>query len=96
MRLRGCPVPPATQKGKPRSAIFSRSASSLSPYTGSPRSVWRLSPRGGALWPPAVGPSTTKPSTRPFPFLAIIEARVWEETMGRNLGRFRGVAFSSQ
>jgi len=44
-------------------------------------------PRGGALWPPAVGPSTTKPSTFPFAFLSIVKASVFDAMMARNFGR---------
>ena len=56
------------------------STRSRSPYTGSPAGSSCGLPRGGALWPPAVGPSTTKPSTLPFAFFTIVAARVFEET----------------
>ena len=47
----------------------------------------RSSPRGGALWPPAVGPSMTKPSTRPLALRASMVARLLEAMMGRKKGR---------
>ncbi len=44
-------------------------------------------PRGGALCPAAVGPSTMNPSTRPLAFFAKTLASVTEATIARNFGR---------
>ena len=46
--------------------MVGRFTTSRLPCTGSPSSLSVSSPRGGAFWPPAIGPSTMKPSTRPF------------------------------
>lgn len=89
-RRRGSAYPPASQKGRPRALILSRSTSSRGPYSRWPRPSsckWR---RGGALWPPAVGPSMTKPSTWPVAILA--RARVTEAMMARKYGRRKGGA----
>jgi len=54
---------------------------------GFPAALSCSGPRGGALWPPARSPSTTKPSTLPLDLRARVCARVAEETMARNRGR---------
>ena len=57
---------------------------------GSPCSFSVSLPRGGALWPPAVGPSTMNPSTFPFDFFSNVAASVFDATIGRNRGRRSG------
>ena len=51
-------------------------------------------PRDGALWPPAVGPSTRKQSTRPFDFRASVCASDAAETIGKKRGRCSGALAS--
>ena len=89
------PRPPASQKGSPSSRIFARSTTSRSPYTGSPVAESAGLPRGGALWPPAVGPSMMKPSTRPFALRWSVSASVFDAMIGRNRGRFSAGAAPS-
>ena len=50
----------------------------------------------GALWPPAVSPSTTKPSTLPLDLRASVMASVADATMPRNSGRFKVGALPPQ
>ncbi len=47
-------------------------------------------PRGGALCPPAVGPSMMNPSTLPLAFFSSVAARTFDAMIGRNRGRSRG------
>ncbi len=84
----GVPAAPATQKGSPRAAIFSRSGSSRGPKTSSPSSITGL--RAGALCPPAGGASTTKPSGRICSSRARKAPRTCAEMMARNTGRVNG------
>ena len=57
---------------------------------GSPSAFSCILPRGGALCPPAVGPSTTKPSIEPLARLRSAAASTCDETMARKSGRLSG------
>ena len=85
-QLFGIAVAAGQPEGHAEFAQFCDVDPSRSPYTGSPAALsWSL-PRGGALWPPAVGPSMTRPSTRPLARRSMVVARVLEETMARKRG----------
>ncbi len=84
--------PPASQNGTPSARNPAVSTLSRSPYIGSPDSFNCSLPRGGALWPPAVGPSTTNPSTFPLARRSSVAASVCDETIATNRGRISGVS----
>jgi hypothetical protein len=90
IRQSALPYPRASQNDRSSSGIFCKSTVSHSPWIGSPAPLRCCFPRGGALRPPAVGPSTTNPSILPLAFRSRVTASVFEATMGRHFGRSRG------
>src|SRR3972149_2632948 len=76
--------------------MLSRSTSSFGPYMGSPEASSLRTPLGIALWPPAEGPSTTRPSTLPEPFFTRVWASTADAIMARKRGRLSFGRFAPQ